>query len=76
MREEPLRLWQAWRTRGDARAFEELVRPDLGRAVALARSFGCPHGEAEDAVQESLLRLAREKGDAPARAACGQVCPG
>jgi RNA polymerase sigma-70 factor, ECF subfamily len=66
MPEEPLRLWEAWRTRGDARAFEDLVRPELGRAVALARSEGCPPGEAEDAVQESLVRLACEKSETPA----------
>ena len=66
MPEEPLRLWEAWRTRGDARAFEDLVRPELGRAVALARSEGCPPGEAEDAVQESLVRLARERSGTPA----------
>jgi RNA polymerase sigma-70 factor (ECF subfamily) len=67
MADDPLRLWEAWRTRGDERAFEELVRPELGRAVALARSEGCPPGEAEDAVQESLVRLAREKSDVPGR---------
>lgn len=67
MADDPLRLWEAWRSRKDERAFEALVRPDLGRAVALARAEGCPPGEAEDAVQESLIRLAREGSDAPAR---------
>jgi RNA polymerase sigma-70 factor (ECF subfamily) len=67
MADDTLRLWAAWRTRRDERAFEELVLPDLGRAVALTRAEGCPQAEAEDAVQESLIRLAREDSDTPAR---------
>ena len=60
-------LWEDWRSRRDAAAFESLVRPELGRALAFARSLGCSMEDAEDAVQESLVRLAGERGDAPAR---------
>jgi RNA polymerase sigma-70 factor (ECF subfamily) len=60
-------LWEAWRTRRDGRAFDALVRPELGRALAFARTLGCSPEEAEDALQDSLVRLAGERGNAPAR---------
>jgi RNA polymerase sigma factor (sigma-70 family) len=60
-------LWETWRTRRDAAAFEDLVRPELGRALAFARSLGCSAEDAEDALQETLVRLAGERSDAPTR---------
>lgn len=55
-------LWTAWRTRGDSTAFEQLVRPQMAFAVDLARRMGCATADADDAVQESLVLLARESG--------------
>jgi RNA polymerase sigma factor (sigma-70 family) len=58
-------LWQTWRATGDERAFESLVRPHLGFAVDLARRSGCSAADAEDVLQEALVRLAREADDGP-----------
>lgn len=60
-------LWREWRRERAARAFEALVRPELAHALALARRMGADAGEAEDALQESLVQLAREKTDDPVR---------
>lgn len=60
-------LWETWRTRRNAADFESLVRPEIGRALAFARSLGCSNEDAEDVLQESLVRLAGERSDAPAR---------
>src|SRR5690349_11614063 len=59
--------WDAWRKLRDPAAFEALVRPELGRAYAFARSLGCSEADAEDVLQESLVRLAAERGDGPYR---------
>ncbi len=58
-------LWQRWRTEADGAAFAALVLPERPRAVALARGTGCDAGAAEDAVQDALVALARERSDAP-----------
>src|SRR5258706_13139132 len=60
-------LWENWRSRRDGAAFESLVRPELPRALAFARSLGCSAEDAEDALQESLARLATERSDEPTR---------
>jgi RNA polymerase sigma-70 factor (ECF subfamily) len=67
MDDRSLGLWESWRRRRDAGAFEALVRPDLGRALGFARSLGCGPEDAEDAVQDALALLAAERGDSPAR---------
>jgi RNA polymerase sigma-70 factor (ECF subfamily) len=64
---DPADLWETWRSRRDEAAFEILVRPELPRALAFARSLGCSPEDAEDALQESLARLASERGDGPTR---------
>lgn len=58
-------LWRRWRSDGDDAAFAALVLPELPRAVAVARGTGCDAGAAEDAVQDALVALARERSDAP-----------
>ena len=63
----PRSLWRAWRTKRDAGAFESLVEPEIRYAAALARRMGASAPEAEDVVQDSLIRLAKEKSDDPVR---------
>ncbi len=60
-------LWRAWRERKDGRAFEALVRPHLPFATAFARRLGCGPDDADEVVQRSLVRLASEPRDKPAR---------
>jgi RNA polymerase sigma-70 factor (ECF subfamily) len=59
--------WESWRRLRDPASFEALVRPELGRAFAFARSLGCSEADAEDVLQESLVRLAAERSDRPSR---------
>ena len=59
--------WESWRRLRDPASFEALVRPELGRALSFARSLGCSDADAEDVLQESLVRLAAERGDGPSR---------
>ncbi len=59
--------WESWRRLRDPAAFEALVRPELGRALSFARSLGCSDADAEDVLQESLVRLAAERSDRPSR---------
>ncbi len=58
-------LWHDWRRRGDERAFENLVVREVPYAADLARRTGASGSEADDAVQEALARLARERSDEP-----------
>src|SRR5687768_14381717 len=58
-------LWEAWRARRDEGAFETLVRPHLGFAADVARRAGCSSSDADDVLQDALVRLAREGGDRP-----------
>lgn len=58
-------LWHDWRRRGDERAFENLVVREMPYAADLARRMGASRGEADDAVQDALVRLARERSDVP-----------
>src|SRR5262245_41215927 len=68
-------LWSAGRTRRDEAAFAPLVRPPLASAPALrpplalpprrARGAGCSAADADDVLQDALVRLAREEGDRP-----------
>jgi len=67
MEDRTLALWDAWRLRRDGEAFAALVRPDLGRAISLARTQGCGPEDAEDAVQDALTVLAAEKSGEPVR---------
>lgn len=60
-------LWERWRLRKDDRAFEALVAPHLRFAAAFARRLGLPEADADDVVQGSLVRLAQERGQRPAR---------
>jgi len=60
-------LWRRWRRERAPRAFEAIVRPELAHALALARRMGADPGEAEDALQDSLVKLARERSDEPLR---------
>ena len=65
MRNSEAALWSDWRRTRDEGAFRDLVVPELGRAVAVARGTGCDTAAAEDAVQEALVALARETTDEP-----------
>src|SRR5436190_20065889 len=58
-------LWTAWTGDRDQRAFEALVRPELPHAVGFARRLGCTAADAEDALQDALVRLAVVRDDAP-----------
>jgi RNA polymerase sigma factor (sigma-70 family) len=58
-------LWRDWRRTRDEAAFRDLVVPELGRAVAVARGTGCDASAADDAVQDALVALARETTDEP-----------
>src|SRR5687767_5177703 len=58
-------LWTAWRVGRDEAAFQTLVRPHLSFATDLARRSGCSAAEADDVLQDALVRLAREDGDRP-----------
>jgi RNA polymerase sigma-70 factor, ECF subfamily len=57
--------WRAWRKSRDHRAFEALVRPEIRHAVEFARRCGAGAAEAQDLVQKSLVKLARENSDDP-----------
>lgn len=58
-------LWDAWCNRRDGDAFRAAVIPHLPFARDLAgRAFRDP-GQADEAVQLALVRLAREPGDRP-----------
>ena len=61
----PDELWTAWLTRRDERAFDALVRPELAHALAYARRLGCGAADAEDALQEALVRLAASRNVSP-----------
>ncbi len=65
MTKETTKLWRAWRGRRDSGAFERLVKDEVPYAIDLARRLGADHGEAEDVVQDSLVKLAREKSNDP-----------
>src|SRR5688572_22505450 len=67
MEDRASNLWAAWRRHGDGEAFATLVRPEVGRALGLARSHGCGPEDAEDAVQDALVQLATERGTGPDR---------
>jgi len=60
-------LWRAWRSGREPGAFEALVRPHLSFLLDVARRAGCRADEAQDALQESLVLLARERSDEPVR---------
>ena len=60
-------LWRSWRERRDEHAFAALVRPHVEFATAFARRMGCRPADADDVVQRSLVALARETRDKPAR---------
>lgn len=62
---DPLRLWQAWRAHSDERAFATLVGPEIRYAADLARRAGATSDEADDVVQDVLLKLASESSDDP-----------
>lgn len=47
--------------RGDEEAFEELVRSQMGRMLAVARRF-LPEEDARDAVQDALLNVTKSIG--------------
>ncbi len=59
------RLWGRWRTRRDADAFAALVRTHLAPATDAARRCGSSAEDAEDAVQDALVRLAKLRDNAP-----------
>jgi RNA polymerase sigma-70 factor, ECF subfamily len=44
---------------GDAQAFDRLVRPMLGKLLALARRLTLSEGQAEELLQEALIRSHR-----------------
>ena len=58
-------LWAAWRRSGEDGAFDALVRPLLPVLRDAARRYGLPDADADDAVQEALVDLAREPSDRP-----------
>ena len=58
-------LWHAWRSRADQQAFQNLVAGEVPYAADLARRLGASSGEADDAVQDALVKLARERSDMP-----------
>jgi hypothetical protein len=67
MVDRDLSLWRSWRERSDGDAFGSLVRPHVEFATRLARRTGLAAADAEDVVQRSLIRLAAEPTDKPAR---------
>ncbi len=64
-------LWHAWRTAGEDAAFETLVRPCLPALYDAARRHGLSADDAEDAVQDALLDLARQRSAKPADVGVG-----
>jgi RNA polymerase sigma-70 factor, ECF subfamily len=54
-------LMAAFRRSGDGKVFEELVSRHTGRALSVARAMLSDAAAAEDAVQESFLRLIRAR---------------
>ncbi len=58
-------LWRAWRDRGDEVAFRDLVVREVPYAADLVRRHGASAAEADDAVQEALVKLAQEPSDLP-----------
>ena len=58
-------LWRTWRARRDEAAFRLLIAGQAGHAAAFARRLGASAHEAEDAVQDALVRLALETTDDP-----------
>lgn len=60
-------LWSLWTHRRDAAAFDALVRPELSHALGFARRLGCSEADAEDALQDALIELARTEDDGPIR---------
>ena len=67
MNQADQQLWKSWQGAGDDHAFETLVRPHVRFATDVARRMGCRPDEADDVVQESLAKLARERGEKPVR---------
>jgi DNA-directed RNA polymerase specialized sigma24 family protein len=61
------RLWRRWRRTQASSTFEEVVRPEVPYARDFARRLGATADEADDAVQDALLLLARERSDDPWR---------
>ncbi len=59
-------LWDAWRVRRQAAAFDRLVRPHLPALIDCARRQGLGTAAAEDAVQDALVELARHRTSRPA----------
>jgi RNA polymerase sigma factor (sigma-70 family) len=60
-------LWRAWRARRDENAFASLVRDEIRYAADYARRLGANAAEADDLVQDALVRLAQEVSDDPTR---------
>ena len=67
MVDRDLSLWRSWRDRSDGDAFGALVGPHVDFASRLARRSGLAPADADDVVQLSLIRLAAEPSDRPAR---------
>ena len=51
-----------FQTRLDSGAFEQIVSSYMSPALAVAKQILCDHTLAEDAVQESFLRVIRKRG--------------
>ena len=66
---EAVSCWHAWRRKADESAFEALIHGETRYAADLARRMGASEAEAEDAVQDALLKLARERTDTPVEVA-------
>lgn len=66
MRTKEADLWDDWVGQRNERAFRGLVAPELPHVVAAVRRAGLSGADAEDALQEALAVLARERSTRPA----------